>query len=87
MKMELCSRFARYVLKRVIRRAVRYTSEKLHGPPGLLASLVPVVVDSLVSQYCGGIISVTDSYNKNHGEIIKCGRNVVCFDREIHTQN
>ncbi|XP_038048785.1 alanine--tRNA ligase, cytoplasmic-like [Patiria miniata] len=40
-----------YVLKRVVRRAVRYATEKLHAPPGLLASLVPVVIDSLGSMY------------------------------------
>ncbi|XP_022112025.1 alanine--tRNA ligase, cytoplasmic-like isoform X2 [Acanthaster planci] len=40
-----------YVLKRVIRRAVRYATEKLKGPPGLLASLVPTVVDSLGTMY------------------------------------
>ncbi|XP_072034822.1 alanine--tRNA ligase, cytoplasmic-like [Amphiura filiformis] len=35
------------VVKRVIRRAVRYSAEKLAAPPGLLASLVPVVIQSL----------------------------------------
>ena len=41
--------FCRSVLKRVIRRAARYSSEKLGAPPGLLGSLVPIVVDTLVS--------------------------------------
>jgi alanyl-tRNA synthetase len=35
-----------YVLRRILRRAVRYI-EKLGGKPGAFASLVPVVVDSL----------------------------------------
>jgi alanyl-tRNA synthetase len=39
----------RYVLRRILRRAVRFMSEKLHAPPGFLASLVYVVVDILVS--------------------------------------
>lgn len=37
-----------YVLRRIVRRAIRYIEEKLNGPPGLFASLVPVVVDILV---------------------------------------
>lgn len=43
-----------YVLRRILRRAVRYSKEKLNGKPGLLSSLVPVVVDILVScLFCG----------------------------------
>ena len=40
--------FCRYVLRRILRRAVRFVSEKLHAPPGFLASLVSVVVETLV---------------------------------------
>ena len=36
-----------YVLRRVLRRAIRYSSEKLQAKPGFLASLVDVVVESL----------------------------------------
>lgn len=36
-----------YVLRRILRRAVRYATEKLNGKPGTFASLVPVVVDLL----------------------------------------
>ncbi|CAB3999052.1 alanine--tRNA ligase, cytoplasmic [Paramuricea clavata] len=36
-----------YVLRRILRRAVRFVSEKLHAPPGFLASLVSVVVEVL----------------------------------------
>ncbi|KAI6183771.1 Alanine--tRNA ligase [Aphelenchoides bicaudatus] len=32
---------------RILRRAVRYSRDKLKGKPGLLSSLVPVVIDSL----------------------------------------
>uniref|UniRef100_A0A8B9P742 Alanine--tRNA ligase n=1 Tax=Apteryx owenii TaxID=8824 RepID=A0A8B9P742_APTOW len=35
---------AELVLRRILRRAVRFCSEVLHAPPGLLASLVPTVV-------------------------------------------
>ncbi|XP_067135714.1 alanine--tRNA ligase, cytoplasmic [Centruroides vittatus] len=36
-----------YVLRRILRRAVRYATEKLNGKPGTFASLVPVVVELL----------------------------------------
>ncbi|CAJ0573520.1 unnamed protein product, partial [Mesorhabditis spiculigera] len=36
-----------YVLRRILRRAVRYSNEKLSAKPGFFASLVPVVVDLL----------------------------------------
>uniref|UniRef100_A0A914HAD1 Alanine--tRNA ligase n=1 Tax=Globodera rostochiensis TaxID=31243 RepID=A0A914HAD1_GLORO len=36
-----------YVLRRILRRGVRYATEKLGAKPGLFASLVPVVIDIL----------------------------------------
>lgn len=36
-----------YVLRRILRRAVRYASEKLHAKPGFFASLVTTVVELL----------------------------------------
>lgn len=36
-----------YVLRRILRRAVRYATEKLNGKPGFFASLVQTVVDLL----------------------------------------
>ncbi|XP_050536345.1 alanine--tRNA ligase, cytoplasmic-like [Daktulosphaira vitifoliae] len=36
-----------YVLRRILRRAVRYATEKLNAKPGFFASLVQVVVDIL----------------------------------------
>lgn len=36
-----------YVLRRILRRAVRYAAEKLNGKPGFFATLVDVVVDLL----------------------------------------
>ncbi|NXX97199.1 SYAM protein, partial [Centropus bengalensis] len=42
---------AELVLRRILRRAVRFSSEVLHAPPGLLASLVPTVVEVLGEAY------------------------------------
>jgi alanyl-tRNA synthetase len=36
-----------YVIRRILRRAIRYVKEKFNGEPGLLSSLVPVVVEIL----------------------------------------
>uniref|UniRef100_A0A6M2CMT0 Alanine--tRNA ligase n=1 Tax=Rhipicephalus microplus TaxID=6941 RepID=A0A6M2CMT0_RHIMP len=36
-----------YVLRRILRRAVRYATEKMNAAPGTFASLVPVVVEIL----------------------------------------
>jgi len=36
-----------YVLRRILRRAVRYSIEKLSAKPGFFASLVPIVVNQL----------------------------------------
>lgn len=40
-----------YVLRRIVRRAIRYADEKLQAKPGLFASLVPVVVQTLGTTY------------------------------------
>ncbi|XP_074845888.1 alanine--tRNA ligase, mitochondrial isoform X2 [Carettochelys insculpta] len=42
---------AELVLRRILRRAVRFCSEVLHAPPGFLASLVPTVVEVLGDAY------------------------------------
>lgn len=39
---------SRLVLRRILRRAVRFSTEVLRAPPGLLSSLVPIVVETLV---------------------------------------
>ena len=40
-----------YVLRRILRRAVRYSHEKLGAPSGFFASLVPVVVAQLGEEF------------------------------------
>ncbi|XP_044140770.1 alanine--tRNA ligase, mitochondrial [Bufo gargarizans] len=42
---------AELVLRRILRRAVRFSSEVLRAPPGLLSSLVPTVVEILGDAY------------------------------------
>uniref|UniRef100_A0A8C5RHZ7 Alanine--tRNA ligase n=1 Tax=Laticauda laticaudata TaxID=8630 RepID=A0A8C5RHZ7_LATLA len=42
---------AELVLRQILRRAVRFSSEVLHAPPGFLASLVPVVGEILGDAY------------------------------------
>ena len=37
-----------YVLRRILRRAVRFSSEKLNFQPGMFGSLVEVVIKILV---------------------------------------
>ncbi|XP_003473879.2 alanine--tRNA ligase, mitochondrial isoform X1 [Cavia porcellus] len=39
------------VLRRILRRAVRFSTEVLQAPPGFLGSLVPVVVETLGDTY------------------------------------
>lgn len=39
---------SRLVLRRILRRAMRFSTEVLRAPPGFLGSLVPVVVEILV---------------------------------------
>ncbi|XP_004624159.1 alanine--tRNA ligase, mitochondrial [Octodon degus] len=39
------------ILRRILRRAVRFSTEVLRAPPGLLGSLVPVVVEMLGDTY------------------------------------
>ncbi|XP_070570440.1 alanine--tRNA ligase, cytoplasmic-like [Ptychodera flava] len=40
-----------YIIKRLIRRAVRYATETLQASPGFIASLVPIVVETLGEAY------------------------------------
>lgn len=49
----------RYVLRRILRRAVRYATEKLNAKPGFFGSLVNVVVE-LLGKHLFSVIKVID---------------------------
>lgn len=49
MRVYVCVLSCRLVLRRILRRAVRFCAEVLRAPPGTLASLVPTVVHILVN--------------------------------------
>ncbi|XP_034950592.1 alanine--tRNA ligase, cytoplasmic isoform X2 [Chelonus insularis] len=76
-----------YVLRRILRRAVRYATEKLNAKPGFFGSLVNVVVDILgdvfpeLKKDTQGII---DTINEEEAQFLKTlsrGRNLL--DRTI----
>ncbi|XP_014253263.1 alanine--tRNA ligase, cytoplasmic [Cimex lectularius] len=60
-----------YVLRRILRRAVRYAVEKLNAKPGFFSSLVQVVVDLLGDTF---------------SEVKKCPQNVVAIINEEEEQ-
>ena len=43
--------FFRYVLRRILRRAVRFGTEKLNAKPGFFASLIDTVANLLGDQF------------------------------------
>lgn len=53
-----------YVLRRILRRGVRYATEKLNAKPGQFASLVPVVIEILVCW--SRIVEVTGAIINGH---------------------
>uniref|UniRef100_A0A8C5TTN6 Alanine--tRNA ligase n=1 Tax=Malurus cyaneus samueli TaxID=2593467 RepID=A0A8C5TTN6_9PASS len=66
---------AELVLRRILRRAVRFCSEVLQAPPGLLASLVPTVVEVLVSK-----TAIKDIINENETAFLSSlerGRHII----------
>ncbi|XP_008948129.1 PREDICTED: alanine--tRNA ligase, mitochondrial, partial [Merops nubicus] len=74
---------AELVLRRILRRAVRFCSEVLHAPPGLLASLVPTVVEVLGDAYpelTKNTDQVMDVINENEAAFLSSlgrGRRVI----------
>nr|XP_056708537.1 alanine--tRNA ligase, mitochondrial [Euleptes europaea] len=74
---------AELVLRRILRRAVRFCSEVLQAPPGFLASLVPVVVEILGDAYPNlkrETDMVINTINENENAFLSCllqGRRVI----------
>lgn len=56
-----------YVLRRILRRGVRYATEKLCAKPGFFASLVPVVIDILVNLFFNDVKFQTSNKNSQQG--------------------
>ena len=52
----------RYVVRRILRRGVRFCTEKLNATPGVFASLVMTVVESLVCACKGSMWSLDSCY-------------------------
>ncbi|XP_050437288.1 alanine--tRNA ligase, cytoplasmic-like [Adelges cooleyi] len=72
-----------YVLRRILRRAVRYATEKLNAKPGFFASLVQVVVDILGDTFPEVVKDpqqVVDIINEEEEQFLKTlyrGRNLL----------
>lgn len=60
----------RYVLRRILRRAVRYSHEKLNASKGFFATLVDVVVQSLVGLSPGLLFLYWSTYLRGLGQVI-----------------
>lgn len=78
-----------YVLRRILRRAIRYASEKLNAKPGFFASLVHVVVDLLgeaFSEITKDPQTVVDIVNEEEEQFLKTlsrGRSIL--SRKLNT--
>lgn len=76
-----------YVLRRVLRRAVRYSTEKLSAKPGMFASLVPVVVELLgdvFPELHKDVQFIVDTINEEEQQFLKTlSRGRKLLEREI----
>ncbi|XP_028827895.1 alanine--tRNA ligase, mitochondrial isoform X2 [Denticeps clupeoides] len=79
---------AELVLRRILRRAVRFSSELLRAPQGTLAALVPAVVHVLGDAYpelhgqAGRIAAVINENEEHFLSSLRHGRRVI--DRTLH---
>eukprot|EP00731_Ephydatia_muelleri_P026421 Em0018g521a len=80
-----------YVVRRILRRAVRYASEKLNIKPGVLASLVPVVIEILGDAFPGiarDPATVMDIINEEEMQFLKTlSRGRKLFERTVAKLN
>jgi alanyl-tRNA synthetase len=73
----------RYVLRRILRRGVRYATEKLNAKPGFFATLVTTVVEILGETFpevCKDPQSIIDTINEEEEQFLKTlsrGRNLL----------
>uniref|UniRef100_A0A158P7H9 Alanine--tRNA ligase n=1 Tax=Angiostrongylus cantonensis TaxID=6313 RepID=A0A158P7H9_ANGCA len=76
-----------YVLRRILRRGVRYATEKLNAQPGFFSSLVPVVIDILGDTFTelhNDPETVQDIINDEEKQFLKTlSRGRVLFQRAI----
>jgi len=76
-----------YVLRRILRRCVRYATEKLNVPPGFVASLVSVAVDTLgefFPEVTKDPQQVMDVINEEETQFLKTlARGRKLFDRTV----
>ncbi|XP_038616791.1 alanine--tRNA ligase, mitochondrial [Tachyglossus aculeatus] len=74
---------ASMVLRRILRRAIRFSSEVLRAPPGFLGGLVPTVVDVLGDAYPelrkekAQIISLVDENEATFLSSLQRGRHII----------
>ena len=68
------------MLRRILRRAVRYASEKLAAKPGFFATLVNTVVELLGDTFPEG---VTDIINEEEKQYLTLTRGQKLLDRTI----
>jgi alanyl-tRNA synthetase len=72
-----------YVLRRILRRGVRYATEKLNAKPGFFATLVTTVVEILGETFpevCKDPQSIIDTINEEEEQFLKTlsrGRNLL----------
>ncbi|KAI6218237.1 Alanine--tRNA ligase [Aphelenchoides fujianensis] len=71
-----------YVIRRILRRAVRYATDKLNARPDLLPSLVSVVVESLgdtfpeLTRNPQAVVQVIEKETANFSKTLKRGRSI-----------
>uniref|UniRef100_A0A915EI58 Alanine--tRNA ligase n=1 Tax=Ditylenchus dipsaci TaxID=166011 RepID=A0A915EI58_9BILA len=76
-----------YVIRRILRRGIRYATEKLNAKPGQFSSLVPLVVDILGTTFpelCKDPQTVMDIVNEEETQFLKTlNRGRVLFERAV----
>ncbi|VDN01892.1 unnamed protein product [Thelazia callipaeda] len=76
-----------YVLRRILRRGIRYANEKLSAAPGFFASLVPTIVELLGGTFpelCRDPQAVMDIINDEEKQFLKTlNRGRVLFQRAV----